>query len=167
MKQVNRFSKSSLERIKSIHPNLIKLANRALDIAGLMGKDFSVIEGHRSEMRQQELFEAGFSTTMDSKHRYLPSLALDFLPWHSKEGSISGNSLQVTHLAEKYGHTYEMMQGLAMAEFQIIAMCFIQAASELDIPITWGGDWNRDSSTFDTKFQDWGHIELLEIPNAE
>lgn len=161
MKKINYFGSGSIKHLDTVESSLNTLAGRALEIAGLIGKDFSVIEGHRSTERQLQLFEEGKTQlTKGGKHNYFPSKALDFVPYHPIEKTLTGNPTQIRNLAAKYGKSYETMNALIMAEFHIIAMCFIQAASEFDVEITWGGDWNRDGSSFDTNFMDWGHIEL-------
>ena len=155
-----KFSKSSLNNLKDVSPDLRMLAMLALDYAGKMGKDFSVIEGYRSPERQLELFNSGFSTIKEGKHNLLPSQAIDIIPYHAKEGGLTGNPEQVRKLSVKYNKSYELMNALIHAEFQVIAMCFKLAANELHLKVTWGGDWNNDGSTFDTGFLDYGHFEI-------
>lgn len=161
MRKINYFGSGSLKQLDTVESVLNLLAERALYIAGSIGKDFSVIEGHRSPERQLKLYEDGKTQlTGGGKHNFFPSKALDFVPYHSIEKTLTGNPAQIQSLASKYGKSFETMNALIMAEFHVIAMCFIQAASEFDVEITWGGDWNRDGSSFDTNFMDWGHIEL-------
>lgn len=163
--QFNLFGRTSIAKLAEVSKDLQAISYRALHIAGEMGKDFSIIEGHRSLETQKAYVATGVSQTMHSKHIELPSAAIDFVPWHKQEGALTGHPSQISAIAKKYKLEYQMASALIMAEFQIIAMCYLQAASNLQIPITWGGDWNRDSSSFDTSFQDWGHIELYRPPS--
>jgi peptidoglycan L-alanyl-D-glutamate endopeptidase CwlK len=36
-------------------------------------------------------------------------------------------------------------------------------ASQMGIPIRWGGDWNSDNNLKDNKFDDLPHFELKDI----
>ena len=47
-------SAKSLDRLKGLHPDLVKIVERAIEITDI---DFSVGEGLRSITRQKELFE--------------------------------------------------------------------------------------------------------------
>lgn len=66
----------SRERLKGVHPDLIKVVERAIQITE---QDFTVLEGLRSIERQRELFKSGDSQTMNSRH--LTGHAVDLAPW--------------------------------------------------------------------------------------
>ena len=55
----------SLTRLRGVHPDLVKVVTRAIEISTL---DFTVLEGVRSLERQQALVEAGASQTLKSRH---------------------------------------------------------------------------------------------------
>jgi len=74
--------------------------------------DFTVLEGIRNINRQRELFKAGKSTTMNSRH--ITGHAVDLAPW-----PISWE----------------------WEDFYPIADAMKAAAEELEIDIVWGGDW--------------------------
>lgn len=156
-----QFGKNSKNKLTEVHPDLVKVCNRALEIASSLNKDFSIIEGYRSAERQQDLFETGFSTIKNGgKHNCKPSLAIDFAPYHAKHGALTGNPTQTRELAKLTSRAYDLVNTIILGEFMIIATCFQLAAKELGVVITWGGDWNNDGNLFDTSFYDWGHIEL-------
>ena len=58
-----KFSKRSKEKLKGVHPDLVKVVKEAIKHV-----DFTVLEGVRSLERQEELVRQGKSKTMNSKH---------------------------------------------------------------------------------------------------
>ncbi len=60
-----KLSDNSLSRLDGLHPDLVKVVKRAIDITTI---DFSVGEGLRSITRQKELYAKGSTTTMNSRH---------------------------------------------------------------------------------------------------
>lgn len=69
-----KFSTKSLERLRGVHPDLIAVMQEAIRYT-----DFTITEGLRTKERQKELYDGGFSKTLDSKH--LTGEALDIAPW--------------------------------------------------------------------------------------
>jgi peptidoglycan L-alanyl-D-glutamate endopeptidase CwlK len=106
-------SQKSLDKLKGVDDKLVRLVKRAIEITT---QDFTVLEGVRSKERQQELFNAGKSQTLNSKH----------LIGHAVDLGVLKNG-QVTWDKEAY---------------QKLAVCVKQAASELNINIRWGGDFH-------------------------
>lgn len=66
----------SLQRLSGVHPDLVAVCNRALEISEV---DIVVLEGLRSRERQKELVAKGASKTMNSRH--LTGHAVDLAPW--------------------------------------------------------------------------------------
>lgn len=106
--------KRSERRLSGVHGDLVKVVRRALVITT---RDFTVLEGLRTEARQKQLVADGASQTMNSRH--LTGHAVDLAPLD--EG-------QVTWQWQHYFGLASAMQ---------------QAAQELDIPVVWGGCWDR------------------------
>ena len=136
------FGKASLEKLATCHSHLITVANTALLWSPY---DFSIIEGHRSVERQQQLF-AEKKTHIDGvtrrgNHNYTPSLALDFLPY---PGSVN----EVDVWADDN-------------RFAVIAGVFFASASHHHTQIRWGGDWDGDGNAKDQSLYDLPHIELV------
>lgn len=71
-----RFSQRSLNNLKGVHSDLVKVVRRALEISEL---DFTVIEGVRTKERQAQLFKQGVTKTMNSRH--LTGHAVDIVPY--------------------------------------------------------------------------------------
>lgn len=136
------FGKTSMERLETVHPDLQRLCFEVIKFY-----DFSVLEGHRSLERQQELFNANPPlTTLDgvnkkSKHQSYPSIAVDLMPWPE---NLHGRNIW----EDKFRWHY--FAGLVMG-----------TAKSMKIPLRWGGDWNGDFSNADQKFHDLPHFELL------
>lgn len=116
------YSTRSKNNLKGLHPDLVRVAERAIKLTPV---DFVVTEGLRTVARQKQLFAAGASKTMNSRH--LTGHALDVAAW------VGGTVRWDWPLYAK------------------IAGAFKQAALELDVPIIWGGDWKsfRDGPHFE------------------
>lgn len=106
------FSARSKQRLEGVHPDLVKVVQRALELSKV---DFAVVEGLRTPQRQKELFASGATRTMNSRH--LTGHAVDLAP------VIAGQ------LRWDWPPFYE------------IAKAMKAAAAELGVAITWGGDW--------------------------
>lgn len=107
-------SKKSLDRLSGVHPDLVRVVKRAIEITPV---DFEVLEGIRSKSRQQQLVRAGASQTMNSRH--LTGHAVDL-------GAIVSGSVRWD-----------------WPLYHKIAAAVKQAAAELGVPLEWGGDWRK------------------------
>jgi peptidoglycan L-alanyl-D-glutamate endopeptidase CwlK len=110
------FSPRSLKNLEDLHPDLLAVARRALELTEV---DFTVTEGRRTPERQRELVRIGASKTLNSRH--LTGHALDFMAIDPKTGKGSWT----------------------WALYPRVAAAFKAAAAELGIPIVWGGDWPK------------------------
>ena len=116
------FGARSLKRLEGVHPDLVRVMELALSRSPV---DFTVIEGLRTLARQKQYMAAGATRTMNSRH--LTGHAVDIAPF--------------------VGGTVRWDWPL----YHRIAPIVKQAATDLDVPITWGGDW---------RFKDGPHFEL-------
>lgn len=112
MKKPFKLSKRSEQRLVGVHPDLVRVVRRALELSTV---DFAVIEGLRTKKRQAELVKAGASWTMNSRH--LTGHAVDIAPFIA--GAIRWD----------------------WPPFHELAKAMKAAAKELNVPIVWGGDW--------------------------
>jgi len=71
-----RFSQRSMQNLSGVHPDLVAVAKRAIEITE---QDFSVLEGVRNIERQRQLVAQGKSQTMNSRH--LTGHAIDVAPY--------------------------------------------------------------------------------------
>ena len=105
-------SKKSLDRLKGVHPDLVKVVKRAIEIAEV---DFTVLEGLRTKDRQAQLLKAGASKTMNSRH-------------------LTGHAVDLGAFVEG-----EVRWDWPL--YHKIAKAMKTAAAEHGTPMTWGGDW--------------------------
>lgn len=112
-----KFSARSLKNLQGVHPDLIRVITRALELSTI---DFGITEGVRTWARQEELYEQGKSQTMNSRH----------IPGADGLGKAVD---VVAYVGGKVTWDYP--------QYQAIAAYVKLAAMELNIPIIWGGDW--------------------------
>lgn len=120
--------------------------------------NFSVLEGKRSVERQREVKDAGFSTTLNSKHVYpvgRPSLAIDIAPYPLKwPQKPKGIKKLLWSLVQKYVKQ--------VARFYFLAGYIKRTSEYQQIELRWGGDWDGDMDFEDQTFDDLGHFEMRE-----
>ena len=107
-----RLSARSLSNLQGVHPDLVSVVERAIQITEL---DFVVIEGLRTLERQRELVRIGASRTLNSRH--LTGHAVDLAVYHG--GQIRWD--------------WPLYDKLSFFVFK--------AANEVNVPVEWGGDW--------------------------
>jgi peptidoglycan L-alanyl-D-glutamate endopeptidase CwlK len=105
-------SQKSLDRLKGVHPDLVKVVKRAIELTPI---DFRITEGLRTRERQAYLLKKGATRTMNSRH--ITGHAIDFVAL--PDGVVSWDFPLYTQ----------------------ISAAFQKAADELKVPIIWGGSW--------------------------
>jgi len=145
-------SDRSRRTLEGVHPDLIKVVHRAIQITEV---DFLVGEGVRSLATQRRYVRQGKSRTMNSRHLVVNgySHAVDLWMW--VDGGISWD----TSKAESF---YEVSHDDDYHNYQEIGTSMLMAGEELGIPIRWGADWDVDGQHTDHSFIDWVHFELPE-----
>ena len=109
-----KFSKKSKEKMKGVHPDLVKVLELAITYTK---QDFSITEGVRTKQQQAIYVQTGKSQTMNSKHlvqRDGYSHAVDVVPF-----PVSWD----------------------LEKFYVIADAIEKAAEQLNVKIRWGGAW--------------------------
>jgi len=133
------FSRSSASKLDTCDYALQRLFNDVI-----REFDCTIIEGYRPPERQIELFNAGRSRVRVSKHNQSPSLAVDAAPF------IPGRGIpwpkEATYVKD-------------LAHFYYFAGFVESRARVLGVPITWGGDWDRDHDLRQA-FDDLVHFQL-------
>lgn len=130
-----KFSKRSKDRLKGVDPKLVSVLNEVVKYF-----DITVIEGLRSQKRQDELVAKGLSKTRFGKH-------------------VQGKAVDIS----PYPIDWE-----ARDDFHYLGGFVLGVANRLGVKIRWGGDWNASSlfkgqrTTKDNSFDDLVHFELLD-----
>jgi peptidoglycan L-alanyl-D-glutamate endopeptidase CwlK len=128
-----KFGKRSKERLATCDKRLQQVFNEVIKHV-----DCSILEGHRSEERQNKLFEEGKTKVKYPKgrHNSSPSRAVDVTPypvdWDDRERQT------------------------------LFAGFVIGIARSMDIRLRWGGDWDMDFQVMDNRFDDFPHFELID-----
>jgi peptidoglycan L-alanyl-D-glutamate endopeptidase CwlK len=123
------FGARSLQKLNGVHPDVVRVAHRALEISEL---DFIVTCGLRTIKEQAALVKSGASTTMKSRH--LTGHAVDLAPIGPK-GQVAWD----------------------WPLFNKLAAAMKMAAAELKVPLEWGGDWKSfpDGPHFQLPWKDY------------
>jgi len=108
-----QFSKRSLSKLEGVHPDLVAVANRAIQLTKV---DFGLTEGLRTVERQKKLVAAGKSQTMNSKH--IEGKAVDTLVYIGKT------------------HSWDL------SLYDDVADAFAAAGRELGVSLRWGAAWS-------------------------
>ena len=125
-------SERSRSRLQGVHPDLVKVVDRAVQIATERGLDFGVLEGVRTVARQKELVAEGKSWTMKSRH--IPSSNASGVSCAVDLGAFVGGKL-----------TWDVKAYVPIVDVMYTA------AKELGIRIQAGADWKQ---------RDYPHFEL-------
>jgi len=122
-----KFGKKSQERLRGVNSELVNVLFELVKII-----DVTIIEGVRSQERQDRLVAEGKSKTKFSKH--ITGRAVDLAPY-----PIDWND------RDRFHYMGGMLRGIA---------------HQMGVKVRWGGDWNGDGETKDNNFDDLVHIEL-------
>lgn len=134
-----KYSKQSLDRLRSCHPDLQKILMKAINYY-----DITILEGIRTKERQEELVRTGMSKTMNSKHldqgdgySHAVDCALWPIDWNDRD---------------RFVFLQGFLKGLATT---------MKEKGEISHSIRLGVDWNDDGNIKEHSFFDGPHIELI------
>ena len=127
-----KFGKKSRENLSTCHEDLQRLFNEVIKYV-----DCSILEGHREERRQEQLYAEGKTKVHYpmGRHNSKPSRAVDVSPWP-------------IDWADRERQT-------------LFAGFVLGMANRMGIDVRWGGDWNMNFKVKDNKFDDFPHFELV------
>ena len=126
-----RFGKRSKERLATCEERLQEVFNEVIQFV-----DCSVLEGHRSQERQDKLYDEGKTKVKypRGRHNSNPSRAVDVTPypvdWEDRERQT------------------------------LCAGFVLGIARAKGIKLRWGGDWDMDFKVMDNRFDDFPHFEV-------
>ena len=127
-----KFGSRSKRNLKTCDQKLQNIFNEVIKHV-----DCSVIEGHRSQERQDKLYDQGKTQVKhpNGRHNAYPSRAIDVVPypidWSDRE---------------RFTLFAGFVKGLAKGMY--------------NIDLRWGGAWDSDFQVQDNRFDDFPHFEL-------
>ena len=126
-----RFGRKSKERLATCDERLQEVFNEVIQFV-----DCSVLEGHRSQERQDKLYDEGKTKVKypRGRHNSMPSRAVDVTPYP-------------VDWADRERQT-------------LFAGFVIGVARAKGIKLRWGGDWDMDFQVMDNRFDDFPHFEI-------
>lgn len=138
-------SEYSLQRLKTCDIQLQEVVKRVAEIY-----DIRILEGRRTNARQEELFFDGKSKLRagQSKHNPKPGMNVD------QDGQYLVHAVDIAPYPIDWNDTkrFVYLAGLMMA-----------TAHQLGVNLRWGGNWDRDQVIIDDQnFNDLPHFELVE-----
>lgn len=132
----------SLTNLVGVHPKMVAVVQRAIAISK---QDFLVLEGVRTQARQNELYAQG----------------------RTKPGKVVTWTRTSNHFKSAktgYGHAVDIcpfpVDWNTASKFDALYKAMMQAAEELGTPIRSGMDWNRNGKLREVKETDSPHFEL-------
>jgi peptidoglycan LD-endopeptidase CwlK len=135
-----KLNERSEKNLVGVHPNLEKVVRRAAEIVAMQ-----VIEGVRTQKRQDELYAQG-RTKPGNK-----------VTWTRTSNHFVNPKTKFGHAVDCTPLPLDWNDGKA---FQKMADAMFQASKELNIPIRWGADWDRDGKPRERGETDSPHFEL-------
>ncbi len=128
-----KFGNKSNSKLITADLRLVEIADMVIKII-----DHSVLEGHRNEEKQGDMFHKNLSKLEwpNSKHNTMPSKAIDVAPYPIDWNDIA----RFTQLVGAY-------KGVALM---------------LGYEIRCGCDWDGDGDIRDQSFMDYPHIEIVD-----
>lgn len=129
-----KFSQKSLNNLNGVHPNLVKVVKRALEITPV---DFSVIEGVRTVEAQKANVAKGVSKTMNSMHL--------------KQSDGLGHAVDLFPIGGNWNDYKCWLPVLNAMD---------KAGKELGIRLRFGITWTNSPNDTPAKFLDAPHCEL-------
>lgn len=137
-----RLSAKSLARLNGVHPDLVAVVKRAIEITT---QDFSVLCGVRTQAEQKELYAQG----------------------RTKPGPVVTWTLNSNHFvnSDGFGHAVDLVpypvDWKTLSKFDAIAKAMMQAAKELGVKLRWGADWDMDGLVREKGESDSPHFEII------
>ena len=129
------FGPRSKSRLTGVHPGLVAVVQEAMNYQVM---DFTILEGVRTEERQERLYHDGYSKTLNSKHLIQEdgyAHAIDIAPYP--------------------------VDWQDTARFYILNGVMRAAAISCGVTIRSGADWDSDGQVKDQTFHDLPHYEIV------
>lgn len=154
-----RLSKASLAKLEGVHPNLVKLVKRAIEITTV---DFKVIEGVRS--KERAFINWGKGRTAEELRAH--NVPTEYAKPKAAKVTWVKNPLGTKHLiqADGFSHAVDLLPApydwKDLAPFDAVADAMTRAGVELGIRFRWGADWDADGNPRERGETDNPHFEI-------
>lgn len=131
-----KLGQRSLDRLRGVNPTLVAVLKKACES---MPFDITVLEGLRTQERQQELLKQGATKVSVSRH-------------------MSGDAIDIAPYPIDWEDT---------KRFKQMAHEMFAAAKKLGIIIRWGGNWSRSDENQPYPPIAPGKKKLIDMPHFE
>lgn len=135
-------SNRSLNSLTGVHPDLVVVVKKAIKITK---QDFVVLEGLRTQARQDELWAQG---------RTKPGPVVTWVKDVSSHGVHE----------DGFGHAVDIcpypVDWQDLKKFDAISEAMFAAAKEVGVTLRWGADWDMDGFPREKGESDSPHFEL-------
>lgn len=155
-----RLGTQSRERLKGVHPQLVRVVERAIEISK---QDFLVLEGVRTPQRQRQLYGQGRSRQELAKAGVDVTLSKPSLPvvtWTLKSNHFV-KSDGLGHAVDLAPYPVDWEGPTRFPKFDAISRAMFAAATELGVGLRWGADWDQDGKPRERGESDSPHFELF------
>lgn len=138
-KMINKFSERSLNNLKGVHPDLVRLMHEAIKNSPV---DFTITCGVRSISEQSALYAQG---------RTKPGKVITNCDGVKVKSNHQSKSDGYGYAVDLYPYHSGKVQVNDVSGLTVIAKHIKEIARKLNIRVEWGGDW---------RMKDYPHFEL-------
>ena len=173
------FGTKSSAVLTALHPTLRGLMTNVVE-----HYDITLLEGHRTQLRQNKLYFDGQSKVSwpDSRHNTTPSMAVDVAPWPIPHdwGNLGRNTgtdrdnawkerLKFYQMVAVINSTWVQMQTANAFAEESHGPQYIQTnrLTAHRYRIRFGADWDGDNDYRDQTFDDLVHVEIWPIQDDQ
>lgn len=153
-------SQTSLNRLAGVHPSLVKVIERAIVTTE---QDFMVLEGLRTREEMMINYGKGRSAA-ECEAKGVPG---SYARPHLSKVTWLNDPFNSNHgvRPDGFGHAVDLVpypiDFNTSSKYDAIAKAMMAASEELNVPIRWGADWNRNGVPHERGETDLGHFELV------
>lgn len=154
-----KLSQTSLDRLKGVHPKLVAVVKRAIEITKV---DFKVVEGVRSDEQCYTNFGKGRTAAqceaVGCPTKYAqPKLAKVTWVRHPLSSNHRVKPDGLGHAVDLLPEPYDWKD---TKPFDELAVAMYQAAEDVGVHIRWGADWDEDGKPRERGETDSPHFEI-------
>ena len=147
-------SRLSLSRLEGVHPDLVKVVKRAIEITP---QDFMIVEGVRTKEQCYLNYGKGRTAAqctakgVPAKYAQPKAAKVTWVnnPLSSKH--VTGKAIDLVPYPVDWND---------LSKFDQVAKAMFAAAKELGVSIRWGADWDNDGNYREKGEYDSPHFEL-------